>query len=1024
MALHDGGIVVAFADRSCADEARITVRLGGEAQRMVSVQCVTMFDGVPMAHAVLDPSVFETPGPCTVTVTTMGRSYRKHVEIGPGRFTGEIEGVRNYRLEGWVSPLFPETAPSVQLLVDGIAGDFVPLDCYRREFQLGSRGQGGWNGFRLPLPMHALDGKAHRLAIKAGGSTLDFGPWSAKPKYFIDTITPTSVVGWYFDESAADAPTLMRIVRDGVTQSEVRTHFRDDLKAAFGRDYASFAVRDHFIQAGSLLVAGPDGTGIVLGTFGADRLERIAAKRVAARAALLELDRADETLRTRLAIREHLVANVRAEASEQIAFIPMGDAGVGPGHVMPAAAAPRTPPPVCALVPVYKGLSDLKCCLESLISQLRVGQVRALVINDCSPEPEVGRYLAELTALRHPGLTILENSTNLGFIGTVNRGFSLLEPGEDVLLVNADTILPLGAVERLARHCHTHPGIASVTPMSNNATILSFPYAMISNQPALGLDVAEIDRAFVQYGAAPVEIPTGIGFCMHLNRRALDEVGSFSPEWGRGYCEEVDWCLTARDLGWIHLAATDTFVVHEGSVSFGAAERITILQTNHVRLEGLYPEYLEEIRAFERNDPFEDLRTTVMLSLLAGRFKFLTLHLTHGLGGGTQRYVDDMQALPRTLDHEVAVLRPVNDRGEDKRIFLRFDRADVELKLRPDRIERVLSAIEAQGVDILIHVNSRLTFGSAFLQTLLSGSRPYIVMLHDFQWYCPRVHLMDERHFYCGEPKPAVCQYCVSGGVDNDFGDQTTLIEQDLDAWLGFNEAILRGATMLLAPSNDTAERYRRRFELSNIAIAPHPEPRPQGATRFMARRSASPGVLRVAVVGAIGVPKGFDVLVRLVERAARDRAPFFLTVIGFTPDDGRLTRYQNAEITGSYKASELGTLLTETDPDFVFLSSVWPETYSYVLSEIWETGYPVVAFDIGAPADRIRTTGGGILIPMTCDTPALLESLMVARDRLVELGPMSHASVFIPSLEAYYAQWIQWPVTATGVHVDRKSVV
>ncbi|MFD0937178.1 glycosyltransferase, partial [Methylobacterium trifolii] len=653
----------------------------------------------------------------------------------------------------------------------------------------------------------------------------------------------------------------------------------------------------------------------------------------------------------------------------------------GPSPALPPDEPPTedlgaAPPPVCAIVPVYNGLSDLRICLASLIPQLRGGRIRALVIDDGSPDPGIGRFLAELSAKGHPGLTVGRNPENLGFIATVNRGLALLEPGEDALLVNADTVLPPGAIERLARHCHARPGIASVTPMSNNATILSFPSLKDPNPPVLGLDVTDLDRAFSEAGGPPVPVPTGVGFCMHMNRAALEEAGPLSVDWGRGYCEEVDWCLTARDLGWVHLAAPDVFVMHEGSVSFTNATRLELLARNHARLEALYPEYLGELAAFTHADPFEAVRVTVLLRLLAGRFTRLTLHLTHGLGGGTKRYVEDLRALPREPGHEVAILMPVDDEGRDPRLELAFDRAGTALTLRPGRVEDVLARLEAMGVAVTVHVNSRLTYGSTFLEGFLSGRRPYVVMLHDFQWYCPRVHLTDERSFYCGEPPPQVCQLCVTGGVDYNFADQDDLIEHDLDGFLAFNAGLLRGAERLMAPSQDTADRYARRFGLADIAVVPHPEPRQRGAMRMRVRHKARSGVLRVAVVGAIGRHKGFDLLLRMAERAARDRTSFFLTVIGYTSDTPSLVRYGNAEVTGAYAPAELKARLAEADPDFVFLPSVWPETYSYVLSEIWEAGYPVVAFDFGAPAERIRAVGGGLLIPPTRDTRALLDSL------------------------------------------------
>ena len=56
------------------------------------------------------------------------------------------------------------------------------------------------------------------------------------------------------------------------------------------------------------------------------------------------------------------------------------------------------------------------------------------------------KHADALAAEGHPGLTVLRNEANLGFVGTVNGGLALLEPGEDCVLVNADTVLaPLAA---------------------------------------------------------------------------------------------------------------------------------------------------------------------------------------------------------------------------------------------------------------------------------------------------------------------------------------------------------------------------------------------------------------------------------------------------------------------------------------------------------------------------------------------------------------------------------------------------
>ena len=66
------------------------------------------------------------------------------------------------------------------------------------------------------------------------------------------------------------------------------------------------------------------------------------------------------------------------------------------------------------------------------------------------------------------------------------------------------------------------------------------------------------------------EVITGVGFCMYVTRQALDLCGLLDEEtFGRGYGEEVDFCLRASRLGLRHLVEDSTFVYHRGGVSFG-----------------------------------------------------------------------------------------------------------------------------------------------------------------------------------------------------------------------------------------------------------------------------------------------------------------------------------------------------------------------------------------------------------------------------------------------------------------------
>ncbi|TGE02280.1 glycosyltransferase [Methylobacterium nonmethylotrophicum] len=981
--LYNCGVLVALNPGAEADAVALTLARGGERERDLPVERRFVENGTTYLHAALDPALLAAPATLRLTVVEPGRADQQRIAVGPGRDTLHLDGIVAGAVEGWVSSLSSDPLPALHLVVDGLEGEAVLPAIYRPELRFGSR-EGGWNGFRLTLPAWALDGQPHLLAVRAGDTLVKLGPYAPRLRASLHVEAPSRVTGWVFDAAGPDRPSLVRAVRDGEPVAEVETHPRPDLLERFGRHSAAFAFPPGALPPGTDLAVGPVGAGPVLGHLRG----RIELAQAEARTLLLRND-PSATLAERRALRDRLVAAIRPGGGARLVL-------AEPAAPEPVPESGRTPPPACAIVPVYDGLADLERCLASLLPQLAPGRMRALVIDDASPDPGVTRALDALAAEGRPGLTVLRNEANLGFIGTVNAGLALLEPGEDAVLVNADTVLAPRALEKLARACHRRPGIASATPLSNNATILGFPGMPEAQGPLRGFTPAAIDAAFEAAAPQPVTIPTGVGFCLHLNRQALDEVGGLSPEWGRGYCEEVDWCLKARDLGWIHVAATDTYVEHEGSVSFGKAERLAILAQNHDRLVARYPDYQDEVDAFIAADPLEPVRVGALGALLAQSVRRLTLHLGHGLGGGATRYVDQVRGLNRAPDHEIAALAPAG-----RRLSLTLDTAGAALSLRPGSLLALLEALERQGVAIDLHLNARFGYPTALLDRLLSGRWPYAVTLHDFQWYCPKVHLVDGRDVYCEEPPPEVCRHCTVRGVTHDYADQNALMGGGLDAWLATNERILRGARRLVAPSRDTAERYAHRLGLTGIAVVPHPEAAP-AATPARPRRART-GAVRVALVGSIGHHKGFELVVALAERAARERRPIAFTVIGSVADPRRAAGLANLTVTGAYDPADLPRLLAEADPDYVFLSSVWPETYSYVLSEAWSAGYPVVAFDTGAPAERIRAEGGGLLLPLSRDTSMLLDALVEARNRLAEVRiPALPAAA--PSLAAYEA--------------------
>ena len=271
---------------------------------------------------------------------------------------------------------------------------------------------------------------------------------------------------------------------------------------------------------------------------------------------------------------------------------------------------------VTVIMPVYADLAATAACLDSLLGQLR-GANRAIVVDDASPDPQIRQLLARLPSRRD--LQILRNETNLGFAGAVNRALSEVSSG-DVILLNADTIVPDGFIERLQDIAHAAADIGTVTPLSNNGEFTSFPVPFRSNEMPDPVAIARLDRiAARRNGGKTVELPSGIGFCLYIRRDCLDAVGGeLSESYRRGYYEDVDFCLRARRSGFRNVCATSVYVGHAGSRSFGQDKRVLVVR-NLELLEERFPAYRSECAIFLRDDPLKAARQELERADLAWR---------------------------------------------------------------------------------------------------------------------------------------------------------------------------------------------------------------------------------------------------------------------------------------------------------------------------------------------------------------------------------------------------------------------
>ncbi len=336
------------------------------------------------------------------------------------------------------------------------------------------------------------------------------------------------------------------------------------------------------------------------------------------------------------------------------------DAGLLAGTPAVASATDAIPQPIDVVIPVFKGSGDFRACLATLRDQI-FPDARILVIDDASPDTTLRQAVdeAEAGGMIH----VLRHAENRGFPAAANTGlrYSAKSGPRDVLLLNSDTLVPPGALQRLVRAAYSAADIGSVTPMTNDGTILSYPRNDTPNEPPDLAETLALDTAFqTAHGDRLVDIPTAIGFCMFIRHDCLADVGLLREDaFAQGYGEENDWSLRAGHLGWRHVAAAGVFVGHVGGQSFGAVKSHLIAR-NVRQLNRLHPGYDRLIADFIGRDPLATIRRGTDIARwrqksVAGGSVVL---ITHDKGGGVARHVRERCETIRAEGRRPVVVHP------------------------------------------------------------------------------------------------------------------------------------------------------------------------------------------------------------------------------------------------------------------------------------------------------------------------------------------------------------------------------
>ena len=221
----------------------------------------------------------------------------------------------------------------------------------------------------------------------------------------------------------------------------------------------------------------------------------------------------------------------------------------------------------------YNTKAYTQMCIQSIRKFTPPGTYEIIIVDNASTDGSLPWLLAQ------PDIRLIANEKNAGFPKGCNQGLRIAA-GDDLLLLNSDTIVTPRWLEQLLTALHSAQDIGAVSCMTNNSTFqhkldttyTSIPEAIQFSENYNHSDPSRWCKAY--------ELK---GFCFLFRRKVYEQVGLLDEMFTPGNYEDDDYSLRIRMAGWKLLVCKDTFIHHFGGVSFFRKETSDAMRAEKLR---------------------------------------------------------------------------------------------------------------------------------------------------------------------------------------------------------------------------------------------------------------------------------------------------------------------------------------------------------------------------------------------------------------------------------------------------------
>ncbi|HMT02231.1 MAG TPA: glycosyltransferase [Burkholderiales bacterium] len=620
------------------------------------------------------------------------------------------------------------------------------------------------------------------------------------------------------------------------------------------------------------------------------------------------------------------------------------------------------------IIPIYNGYEYLKKLIEQLLSHTHINYI-LIIINDCSTDKQVVTYLELLkNIVSNHKIIIINNSVNLGFVKSVNIGMSFTS--NHFIILNSDTEVPIYFANKILQPIIANKMVASVTPFTNSGSICSFPKFCQDNEIFLKLGVEQIDSSFSSIDTIKhnLEIPTAVGFCMAINKNVYKKIGGFDDElFGKGYGEENDWCMRAFKKGYHHVLAANCFVYHKHGGSFSIEQKQILIQENYKKLKAKHPDYEKMIHQFCARDELKKLRYFLTLKTITDNIDTICIFNTI-FTGGAKEYLNNLIQEELKLNRAILLIEALDfESTVNIKIFyndfcLQLQTKDIFILLHKLNIKLLL-------INHLLFNNNLHNIVNKISSLQKRTDAKLNIVIHDYFYLCPSLNLLGYDNVYCTLPNDTKCNKCLNSFNNTSIGWSYVDIYRNnfnqIEKWRNNLFQLLNSAHSIIVPSEVAKNLYVKIFPHleEKIIIKEHSLKYLEKIDAQLLYKPFANDTITIATIGNIDKHKGSNILIEMINKSNIYNYKIKWVIIGYF-NGLRKKSLKNLIIHNHYKSNQLSLIVNKYQVDIFIIASIWPETFCYAASEMMHFNLPVVSFDIGAHAIRIKQYPYGHIVP------------------------------------------------------------